>query len=57
MTMEQIACLKGIAVQFTDVIRKLLHIFCDPLVCIGQSSQGGRCIVSPIAAVLLMKMM
>ena len=49
------ACLEGIAVQLTDVIRKLLHILCDALICVCQASQSGCSIVGSVAAVLLVQ--
>ena len=51
------AYLEGVAVQLTDVVRKLLDVFCDALVCVGEASQGRCSIVGAVAAVLLMQMM
>ena len=50
------ACLEGVAVQLTDVVRKLLHILCDALICIGQASQSRCSVVGAVAAVLLVQM-
>ena len=45
------AYLEGVAVQLTDVVRKLLDV------CVGEASQGRCSIVGAVAAVLLMQMM
>ena len=48
--------LERVAVQLTDVVRELLHIFSDALVCVGKAAKGGGSIVGTVAAVLLVQM-
>lgn len=44
--------LEGVVVQLTDGKAELLHIFSNALISMCQATQGGCCIVGPIAGVL-----